>query len=55
MLVHIQNLKPLNTCFDQNGFACRQDCLSRMQCTAGKDAWKGRKAAIEEVVQACAK
>ncbi|CAM9413692.1 unnamed protein product [Ectocarpus fasciculatus] len=32
-----------------------KDCLPRMQCIKGKDAWKGRKAAIEEVVQACGK
>ncbi|CAM9903323.1 unnamed protein product [Scytosiphon promiscuus] len=32
-----------------------KDCLSRMQCVKGKEAWKGRKAAIEEVIQACGK
>ncbi|CAM9466508.1 unnamed protein product, partial [Hapterophycus canaliculatus] len=32
-----------------------KDCLSRMQCIKGKEAWKGRKAAMEDVIQACGK
>lgn len=37
------------------GHVTLQDCLSRLQCTKGKDSWKGRKSAMEEVIQACAK
>ncbi|CAM9401832.1 unnamed protein product, partial [Discosporangium mesarthrocarpum] len=32
-----------------------KDCITRLQCVQGKEAWKGRKLAMEEIIQACKK